>query len=69
MILVSIKVPIQKSLETYLMILVSIKLTIQKSLETYLMIPVSKLPILKTSGNLFNGPRINKCAHTKNWKI
>ena len=83
MILVSIKVTIQKILETYLMILVSIKdntksletylmivsmSTYEKSRETYFMILVSISDQTKKSGNLFND-RINEPIRKKSGNL
>ena len=50
--------PIQKSLETYLMILIS--MSILKKSGNLFNVPGINVPIRKKSGNLFNDPCINK---------
>ena len=50
--------PIQKSLETYVMILISIKVPILKKSGNLFNNPGINVPIRKKSGNLFNAHHI-----------
>ena len=64
MILVSIKVPIEKNLETFND--PRINETIQKEFgNLFNELRINKSAHIKKSGNLFNDPGINKSAHTE----